>query len=262
MTLNEFVQRWNGQYDDFDNYASTQCKDTFSRYNRDVVGNPNYVLGDAWELYAKAPDSYYEKIRNTASFIPRAGDVCVWDKSYGGYGHVAICLDGCTANSLRVLGQNYPVTSKQNADGSWTKGSPNQIVTMSYNKVYGFLRPKENMDLLAELNNCKSNLTLNEKAVKELDAKYTELSIYYTDTRTQLEKVNKSYEELDTDFDTYREDSADKIDELGETIKKNKEQAILDLATKQKKIDDLEQAIKDKDISKLSFWQKVALLFT
>jgi N-acetylmuramoyl-L-alanine amidase CwlA len=99
----------------------------------------------------------------------------------------------------------------------------------------------EKAKLLTELNTCKANLTLNENAVKEL---------------------KKKLGELDTIFDTYRKDSADEIARLTKELKEIKEKAVADLLVKQKKIDQLEQAIKDSDLSKLSFWEKIILLFS
>ena len=147
MTFDQFIVRWNNQHDDFDGNYGTQCKDLFSRYNKDVVGNPNYVWGDAWALYDTAPSQYYDKILNTPTFIPQKGDVCIWKKEFGGYGHVAICLEGCTVNKMKLFGQNYPKVSYQNSKGNWINGSPCQIVEMSYSKVKGFLRPKGNMNI-------------------------------------------------------------------------------------------------------------------
>lgn len=141
--VQDFVNQWNGKHDNYDNSLGTQCKDTFSRYNRDVAKNPSYVYGDAWQLWEKAPTEYYEKIVNTNTSIPNPGDVIVWKKEFGGYGHVAIALDGCTVNKLRVFGQNYPNTTKLDKNNNVISlGSPCQVVEMSYSKVQGYLRPK------------------------------------------------------------------------------------------------------------------------
>lgn len=142
MTVEKFVEFWTNKYCDFDKTYGPQCKDLFSQYNIDVVGNPNYVGGDAWKLWDNAPDSYYEKVLNTPTSVPLNGDVIIWDKAFGGYGHVAIFLDG-DVNKMRVFGQNYPNVTKLDANNKViANGSPCQIVTMPYTKVKGYLRPK------------------------------------------------------------------------------------------------------------------------
>ena len=88
------------KFADFDNHFGPQCKDLFSFYNRDVVGNPDYVYGDAWELYNVFPTKYYRVTTQT----PQKGDVAIWKKEFGGYGHVAIVWD----NGL-FFSQNYPL---------------------------------------------------------------------------------------------------------------------------------------------------------
>jgi len=144
MTFDRFFQKYNNQYVNWDGKYGFQCKDLFSAYNSEVVFNPNYVWGDAWQLYNSAPDKYYDKILNTPSFVPQKGDACIWKKEYGGFGHVALCLDGCTTTKLIVLGQNYPKVTKLDGNGNVLKnGSPCNVQTMSYNKVMGFLRPKK-----------------------------------------------------------------------------------------------------------------------
>lgn len=120
MNLNEFYQKWNGKYAEFNNDAyKNQCKDLFSFYNRDVAGNPNYIPGDAWQLYEACPAAYYTKVSN-----PVKGDIAIWKKEFGGYGHVAIVWD-----NGQFFSQNYPL------------GAPCFLQTIPTNKILGYLRP-------------------------------------------------------------------------------------------------------------------------
>jgi len=128
--INEFIAKYNNGWWDFDGVYGYQCKDLFSFFNRDVVKNPDYVWGDAWKLYDNAPDKYYEKIINTASFVPQKGDWCIWEQSYGGYGHVGMVI-GATDRNMQIMSQNY----KGNQEKT-------QITTYGYSKVKGFLRTK------------------------------------------------------------------------------------------------------------------------
>jgi surface antigen len=208
-------------------------------------------------------DDFYKWIKNTTSAVPSPGDLIVF--SIGTYGHIGI-VASANAYTVDVFNQNWP-------HGNTT--DPCVVTRFNYTspKVEGWLHPKAldvvapapapqedpnlakirtleaqllsteqaRQALLTELNNCKANLTLNENAVKEL---------------------KKKLGELDTKFDTYREDSADEIERLTKELKETKEKAVADLLVKQKKIDQLEQAIKDSDLSKLSFWEKIILLFS
>jgi surface antigen len=130
MTLDEFLNKWRGVYCDFDNKYKNQCKDIFSYYNRDVVGNPTYIYGDAWQLYDNAPDKYYTKVLNTPTGVPPRGAVLIWKKEYGGYGHVGI-VEQADTRGLLVFSQNYT----GNLDLP-------QSTSYSYNKVLGWLIPK------------------------------------------------------------------------------------------------------------------------
>ena len=105
----------------------------------------------------------------------------------------------------------------------------------------------ERLKLLAELNTCKSNLTLNEKAVADIMKESIARGETIKARDISIKEITAKLAKLDVDFDTYREDSADKITELMNSC--------LD---KDKQI----EALKAKDISKLSFWQKISILFS
>lgn len=119
MTLEEFYSLHNGKIVDFDGHYFGQCKDLFSFYNRDVVGNPAYVFGDAWMLYENCPASHYTKVN-----VPKKGDVAIWKREFGGYGHVAIVWDGNL-----FFSQNYPLKA------------PCSLQIIPTDKILGYLRP-------------------------------------------------------------------------------------------------------------------------
>lgn len=85
-----------------------------------------------------------------------------------------------------------------------TVTTPPPPPTVDYKKLYEDTE-KARITLLEQFNTCKANLTLNENAVKEL---------------------KKKLGELDTKFDTYREDSADKLSELTLSLTKKEEELI------------------------------------
>lgn len=139
MNLDQFFQEHNGKYRDFDGVYGPQCKDLFSFYNRDVVKNPNYVPGDAWELWKNAPSEYYTKQSK-----PKRGDVAVWYQSFGGFGHVAIVWDD---NSNHFFSQNYPLNS------------PCALRYIPDLKIIGYLRPKH----MPEMSKFENKSIINTK---------------------------------------------------------------------------------------------------
>ena len=119
MTLDQFFKAHNGKLVDYDQKYGAQCKDLFSYFNRDVAANPTYVVGDAWQLYDAAPKSHYRKVS-----VPQKGDVAIWAKEFGGYGHVAIVWD-----NGQFFSQNYPLKA------------PVSLRTIPTAKIVGYLRP-------------------------------------------------------------------------------------------------------------------------
>lgn len=61
----------------------------------------------AYQIFNNAPSASYLKIRNTATFVPRAGDVLVWHERWGSAGHVAIAEPGSTQTVIFSLDQNW-----------------------------------------------------------------------------------------------------------------------------------------------------------
>jgi len=71
----------------------------------------------------------FDKLPNTPDFVPRQGDICIWNKKKGGgYGHIAVVY-GTEQNkkTMTCLEQNW-------------KPLKVSIVTHNYNDVLGFLR--------------------------------------------------------------------------------------------------------------------------
>lgn len=119
MTLQDFFNAHNGKKVDYDGNFGYQCKDLFSFYNRDIAKNPDYVRGNAWELYEKCPPAYYKKVSS-----PTKGDVAVWQKALGGFGHVAIYW-----GNNQFFSQNYPI------------GAACSLQTIPTTLLLGYLRP-------------------------------------------------------------------------------------------------------------------------
>nr|WP_236582507.1 glucosaminidase domain-containing protein [Staphylococcus pasteuri] len=106
---------------------------------------PNYIFGRYWGFWtsgnaiAMAWYRYpkgFKFYRNTASFIPKPGDMAVWGTGSfnNGVGHTAVVIGPSTKSYFTSVDQNWI-----GANG-WT-GSPGAKIKHSYNGISGFVRP-------------------------------------------------------------------------------------------------------------------------
>ena len=136
MTFDEFVKKYNGKATDYDGGYGVQCTDLVKLYAEKVFGVSagSVAWGNAKAYYTKTPaklKNITTKIANTASFIPKKGDIMVWNKNVGnGCGHVAICTGEGTTSYFYSYDQNWG-------------GKAMHKVKHSYDNVYGVLRPKD-----------------------------------------------------------------------------------------------------------------------
>lgn len=95
MNYNEFIKKYLGKSIDYDGVAGVQCVDLIKLYLDKVYKIKAGSWGNAKDYFInfdKLPiKNSFEKIVNTANFIPVKGDICVWGTGLGNkYGHVAI----------------------------------------------------------------------------------------------------------------------------------------------------------------------------
>lgn len=89
-----------------------------------------HVWGNAVDLLKNAPVASYGVYHNQAGNYPLAGDIVVWDATWGaGAGHTGVVLYA-SSMQLVVFEQNDPT------------GSPCIVATHGYTGVAGWLRPK------------------------------------------------------------------------------------------------------------------------
>ena len=135
MTLDEFVEKYNGKKIDYDGAYGAQCVDVFRQYCKDVLSIPHTgaVVG-AEELFTKydvlpLEKKYFKRIEYDGT-IPQPGDVVIFGASASNaYGHVAIILSA-NDKELTVFEQ----------DGFKQDGA--HIGTWDYKRVLGFLRKR------------------------------------------------------------------------------------------------------------------------
>lgn len=168
MTLQEFIDKYKGKEIDFDGAYQGQCVDLFRQYIKEcLTGNqPKGVTGaaDFWTNYDSDPNlnKYFEKIPNTQEFIPKEGDVMIWNKrAGGGFGHVAVVKQASQDNFISF-------------DQNWSKISYCELVDHKYTNVYGVLRPEETMtsDEIAVKKTDFENLVKKSTMFDEILAKY------------------------------------------------------------------------------------------
>jgi cell wall-associated NlpC family hydrolase len=117
MTYQEFLDKYDGHYIDYDNYYGYQCVDLMRQYIKDVFQlDPYKVLPaspGAKQIYQRYNMGYpFEKIANTKTNFPQQGDIVFWDwywRVTGVNGHVGIVVgEGSNVNNFITFDQNYP----------------------------------------------------------------------------------------------------------------------------------------------------------
>jgi len=130
MTFDSFITKYNGKTVDVDNAFGGQCVDLYRLYVKEVLGfaqsPPVKGAKDIWDTYLSG---YFIRYSNTPLGVPQKGDIIIWGKSYGPYGHVGIYYSGNVLN-FKSFDQNDPV------------GSRCHIQSHSYRGVLGWLRPR------------------------------------------------------------------------------------------------------------------------
>lgn len=109
MTYQEFKNKYNGKYLDYDKSYGNQCWDLAQYYFTECLGVPEYVLSGCGlvsnMLYGekrKQLDQFFDEV-DTHDMYP--GDVCIWE-----YGHIAI-FDNYDGRTCWYFSQNYPLNS-------------------------------------------------------------------------------------------------------------------------------------------------------
>lgn len=136
MNYNEFIKAYEGKATDYDGAYGAQCVDLIKLYLDKVFdikpgswGNAKYY----WIDFEKHPEltTNFTKIKNTLTFVPKKGDIMVWQGGInGGYGHLAICTGDGNINHFYSHDQNW-------------SGKVCKKIKHDYKKVYGVLRPKD-----------------------------------------------------------------------------------------------------------------------
>ena len=175
MNYNEFIKKYLGKSIDYDGVSGVQCVDLIKLYLDKVYNIKVGSCGNAKDYFMnfdKLPiKNSFEKIVNTANFVPAQGDICVWGSIISKYGHVSIA----TGEGDTKYFYSY--------DLNW--GSKNvKKVLHSYRGFLGVLRNKKNNE--------------EEEIVKRYkNGKTTEEVYADSDCTIKIGELNK-YEECDS----------------------------------------------------------------
>lgn len=163
MTLEEFIEKYDGKGIDFDYAYGFQCVDLFRQYCQDVLNIPQSPPTGSKGAVTIADtylSEYLDKIENTTTGVPKRGDIVIWGTKYGPYGHVAVFLDG-DVNSFNCFSQNDPINTLSHIQ--------------HYKNYYGvicWLRPKKGN--MTELKTCLAD---RQKFWDERDSLYRALGV-------------------------------------------------------------------------------------
>ena len=137
MTFDKWVKENLGKGIDYDGTYGVQCVDLAKHYIKNVLGVTPQSIGNAIEYYNKRKTSEYltknfKWIDNTAEFIPKKGDLCVFT-SKSGNGHISVATGEGTTSYFYSYDQNFPKA----------KHEPMAKIKHSYTSFLGVLRPKK-----------------------------------------------------------------------------------------------------------------------
>lgn len=194
MTIKQFIDKWIGKEADFDGHYQGQCVDLFRYYCQEVlqIKQPAGVWGAAnfWTNFDTDPvlKEHFTKIANTADFVPKEGDVAVWNfNAGGGYGHIAI-----------VIGKDHTKSYFHSFDQNWSRVSYCEIVKHTYTNLYGVLRPKQ----IPEGN----NMSDYEEAIRKAVAYDEVCKLLEQPTTTPSKETNEKLSKIISDKERYQKE--------------------------------------------------------
>lgn len=138
MILEQFVNKYNGKYIDFDGKYGFQCVDLMRQwlveglvFPVDTIPHALYAK-DIFKNFPEKGNMYFTKVHNSLTNSPTKGCIVFWDFYpfvTGIAGHVAIAS---TANATNLI----------TFDQNWGKPNFCRFVNHSYKGVLGWLVPK------------------------------------------------------------------------------------------------------------------------
>ena len=85
MNYSEFIIAYSGKSFDYDGVSGVQCVDLIKMYLDKVFGIKAGAWGNAKDYYENFNNlplkNSFDRIANTASFVPQQGDIAVWGQA-------------------------------------------------------------------------------------------------------------------------------------------------------------------------------------
>lgn len=144
-----------GKTYNIDGIYGSQCSDFGSAYINWLISgstalNKPFTTYNGYKYFDLNYPDGWQKIRNYPELIPQPGDILVWGTSFGGgYGHVAVAIEGCTINTIKCI--------EQNGMANGGNGSPVQYATYNYNGFTGVVRPQWKSQVFPSKPNAKAS---------------------------------------------------------------------------------------------------------
>jgi hypothetical protein len=230
MTLQQFLEKWNGQFCEITGSANAknQCVDLANAYLRDVCNHPIVEWTNAVDFPSKIKDM--EWIPNDEETdLPKEGDIIIWNSNVGGgSGHIAIFLDG-TTSKFNSFDQNWPLYSPchvqshtyTNVSG-WLKPIINSDETMTdeQKRILDFIGTRTEGDVreafgaLADQPNKDEQIRILQNSIKTLEAQLEAVNAKVAELEAKFVENQKNLDSCQSKLTT----ANSKIDKLNETI--------------------------------------------
>ena len=187
MTLQEFklyaLAKKQIEYHSFNPRALFQCTDLANDYIL-KVWRLTGIIGTNAKDFPERLSLGMEFIKNTAGYLPEAGELAVWSgRVGGGAGHISVVLKKGLQTSFQSLDQN------------WSKPLFITQEKHSYTNVRGFLRKKESMPVTDPLKECLSQHSKLVTEATKKDKTIEGLEIDVLNKETEIKGLKASLEE-------------------------------------------------------------------
>jgi len=227
MTFNEFIAKYDGKGINYDGAYGNQCVDLYRQYVKEVCGVPQSpsVAGakDIWNTYLSA---HFDRIANTPTGVPQAGDIVIWGSTIGTYGHVAVFISG-NVNTFTSFDQNWPDTGG--------KGVAHKQ-SHDYKGVLGWLRLKKAAPPPPPPPPAETEL---QKAIRERGEFYNEVLAKGAEIEQLKKTIDQRTNEL-TDALNFNKDLTDQKALISNQLT----EALANIETQKATITDLEERLK------------------
>jgi hypothetical protein len=252
MNLQAFIREYTGKRPAYKGGYPGECLSLVKLWIEQTynISPPASGVGSAYGYWTNFPDplgTVFEKIPNTKDGVIKEGDIPVWKKSYGGYGHIAIGVQG-TKDTFLAFSVNDPV------------GSTATVREYNYNNIYGWLRPKETMkpgyvevpakdfeNLVMKSSRWDEVLKLGYTSAAEIEAEHKSLKQEIKNKQDEARIEKERGETYRKDFNTLLADIAKALNTTQEV---NQVYAALEKVTKELDLlDDLQRQYAELDVS-------------